>query len=110
MVTGISILLKQEENNKRLPFQKSEDRVLLDVYKKLIQPYENDLPNDYTEALSRICSRKKYGALISSQSFRGLEMYATCNVMPIPKAAFSHGAASMITSKRSPYKRMFNHQ
>jgi len=76
---------------------------------KLIKPYEHDLPNNYTEALNRVCTRDKYGALISSQSLRGLEIYATCNVMPIPKAGFSH-MASMITGKRSPYKRMFTEQ
>jgi len=98
-----------KKNNKHLPFQKSADQVFLDVYMKLIKPYENDLPNNYTEAVNRVCTRNKYGALISSQSFRGLEMYATCNIMPIPRAGFSH-VASMITSKGSPYKRMFTHQ
>jgi hypothetical protein len=74
-----------------------------------MKPYKDDLPNGYIEILKRICKREKYAALISEQSLRGLWTHATCNIVPIPDASFSH-MASMIISKGSPYKRLFTFQ
>jgi hypothetical protein len=79
------------------------------VYKKLIEPYKKDLPNNNEEALKRICNRNNYGAIIPLSALRGLWTYATCNIVPISKASFLH-PASMIINKGSPYKRLFSHQ
>jgi hypothetical protein len=83
--------------------------VLRNVYERLIEPYKEDLPNNYVETLKRICNRDKYGAVISQPSLRGLETYTACNIVPIPEASFAH-MASMIISKGSPYRRYFSHK
>ncbi|XP_021934649.1 glutamate receptor ionotropic, delta-2-like [Zootermopsis nevadensis] len=89
-------------------FRKSVDPVFKNVYKKLIEPYKDDLPNNYVEILKRFCSKDKYGAVMSLSSLRGLETYLPCNIVPIPKASFSH-MASMTIRKGSPYRRYFSH-
>jgi hypothetical protein len=74
-----------------------------------MEPYKDELPNSYIEILKRVCNRDKYAALISEPSLRGLWTYAACNIVPIPKASFSH-MASMVISKGSPYKRLFSYK
>jgi hypothetical protein len=74
-----------------------------------MKAYKDDLPNSYIEVLKRICNRDKYGAFVSEPALRGLWTYATCNIVPIPKASFSH-MASMIISQESPYKQLFSYQ
>ncbi|XP_021920429.1 glutamate receptor ionotropic, kainate 5-like [Zootermopsis nevadensis] len=88
-------------------FQKARDPILLDVYKKLIQPNEDSFVADDIEGLRNVCHSHNYAYVISIyNSIPALSKYIHCSITGVPEAYYSY-TASIIITKDNPYKKLF---
>jgi hypothetical protein len=77
------------------------------VYKKLIAPFENDLPATPLEGLRRVCAFKKYAYIGGSTLSTDTAGTLPCYLVPLPGTSYRDPWA-FITTKNSPYKRIIN--
>jgi hypothetical protein len=89
-------------------FQNSKDPIIAKVYGTLVEPKRHSLPRSTVEGLRRLCKEAKYSFFCSKIMARGLLQNSPCSVVEIPETSYRI-TLSMIISKRSPYKRFFNH-
>jgi hypothetical protein len=77
------------------------------VYKKLIEPFKDDLPKSHFAGYRRVCAEHKYayfGAnLLRNMVFESLP----CQLVPLPEPTYKDRWAFII-SKNSPYKALIN--
>ena len=78
-----------------------------DVYKKLIAPYKNDLPDTPLNGLRRVCADQKFAFITFYIPDTQLARELSCQVMPLPDKIYSNTLAFLI-SKDSPYKGLIN--
>jgi hypothetical protein len=88
-------------------FQQTHRGIEIAVYKKLIAPYESDMPATPLDGLRRVCADKKY-------VFFGINLLNTdfartlpCQLVPLPGTSYKNTWA-FIVSKSSPYKGLIN--
>ena len=88
-------------------FQLAQEGIGRDVYKKLIAPYENDMPNSTLDGFRRVCADRKFAFIDLNILDKELATELSCHVMPLPDAFYSHRYAFIII-KNSPYKGLIN--
>jgi hypothetical protein len=89
-------------------FQNSKDPIIAKLYHKFIEPERRHLQRSIMAGLSRLCTETKYsffcGKLFAIPSLK----FVPCKVIEIPGMSYTI-TASMIISKRSPYKKFLNY-
>jgi len=88
-------------------FQNSKDPIIVNVYRKFIQPERRHLPRNVKAGLSRLCTESKYTFFCSKETAVALLKDVPCKVIEIPVMSYST-SVSMMISKRSPYKKFLN--
>jgi hypothetical protein len=77
------------------------------VYKKLIAPFKNDLPNTNYEGFRRVCDEYKYAYFGPNVLNTKLLSSLPCQVVPLPGTSY-RGKWAFIISKNSSYKGLIN--
>jgi len=77
------------------------------VYKKLIAPYKNDLPNTEFDGFRRVCADHKYTFIGSNFLKRNIWLSLPCQLVPLPETSYNVQLAFII-SKNSSYKGLIN--
>jgi hypothetical protein len=93
-------------SHKFFSFQLATGGIESVVYKKLIAPFQDDLPATLSEGLRRVCADHKY-AFIAFAELDTIYFRAPCHMVPLPDTFYSYKEAFII-SKISPYKRLIN--
>jgi len=88
-------------------FQNSSDKVLRDIYKKLIAPHEANFGVIDSFGLPTICSDKKYAHFVSAYILMIPGNLPSCSFTFIPRAYYP-GMFTIATAKRSPYRGILN--
>jgi hypothetical protein len=84
-------------------FQNSTDKVLREIYNKLIAPYEAALDiSDYT-GLQRLCSDRKYAHCVSDYMLLLPLFMPPCSITFVPRA-FYPGTMAIGMAKMNPYR------
>jgi hypothetical protein len=73
------------------------------VYRKLIAPFENDLPTFDFEGFKRVCADHKYAYFGTNLLKTKFLMPPPCQLVPLPENTYREQCAFII-SKNSPYK------
>jgi hypothetical protein len=100
----VSICAKNQMNQY---FQNSKDPIIAKVYRNFIEPQRRHLPRSTMTGLNRLCTETKYSCFCAKILATPLLKYVPCKVTEIPEMSYTM-AASMIISKRSPYKKFLN--
>jgi hypothetical protein len=88
-------------------FQNSNDKVLRDIYNKLIAPYEAALDiSDYT-GLQRLCYDRKYAHFVADYMLMLPGFTPQCGITFVPRA-FYPGTMAIGMPKQSPYLGLMN--
>jgi hypothetical protein len=77
------------------------------VYKKLIEPYTEDLPATHLDGLRRACADKKYAYIGINTLNTEFGRTPPCQLVPLPGTSYRETWA-FIMSKNSPYKGLIN--
>jgi len=105
----IRILLSAKENGAFLEykcfFQLATGGIERAVYKKLIEPFKDDLPTSDMDGFDRVCADHKYAYLTSGTNFRSLSL--SCQPVPLPGTSYRE-QGGFIISKNSSYKGLIN--
>jgi hypothetical protein len=75
------------------------------VYKKLIEPFKNDMPLTDLDGLRRVCDDHNY-AYIGTLDIHDSQKLS-CQVMPLPETSYTVTGAYII-SKNNPYRGLIN--
>ena len=88
-------------------FQNSSNKLMRDIYEKLIAPHEDQLELYDTFGLSLICSEKKYAHLVSAYILMIPMNHINCSFSLIPRAYYP-GMYTIALAKNSPYRGILN--
>jgi hypothetical protein len=77
------------------------------VYKKLIAPFKNDLPNTYMDGCRRVCADHKYGFFGPDPLTKIYSKMLPCMLVPLPDT-FYRDQWTFIISKNSSYRGIIN--
>ena len=86
-------------------FQNSTNKLLSDIYEKLIAPHEAQLAPFEMPLL--VCTEKKYAHLMSAYLLLIYPLPPNCSITLIPRAYYP-GMYTIATVKRSPYRGILN--
>ncbi|KAJ9579004.1 hypothetical protein L9F63_024892, partial [Diploptera punctata] len=84
-------------------FKNSPNKLMNEIYNKLIHPSINTLPQSSLEGLNRVCAWRKYSWMIAEINAFSYNKQLSCKLFPVSEA-FIPGFASMAIKKNSPYK------
>ncbi|KAJ9590518.1 hypothetical protein L9F63_016469 [Diploptera punctata] len=88
-------------------FYGSGDELLNETYNKLIEPEKYSMPTTSKEGLDRTCDGR-FAFFLSNNIANGLLDTIPCKVIHLPGDSF-RGSESMVLSRNSPYRELFNH-
>jgi hypothetical protein len=77
------------------------------VYKKLIEPFMNDLPTSHFAGFRRVCTDDKYAYYGPNIMNTNISLLFPCQMVPIPGMSYREPWA-FILSKNSTYKGLIN--
>jgi hypothetical protein len=84
-------------------------KLLKNIYKRLIAPYESTFLQSDVEGLRRLCYEKKYAYMTSTYNLMKKGYMPNCSVSLIPHA-FYPGLLAIPMAKRSPYRGLLNYK
>jgi hypothetical protein len=90
-------------------FQNSSDKVLKDIYAKLIAPNEAVLDLNDWGGFTRLCHDRNYAHFASAYMLLIPGYLPPCNIKLIPRA-FYPGMFTIATAKRSSYRGILNYK
>jgi len=84
-------------------FQLATEGIERAVYKKMIEPFKNDLPTSHIDGFRRVCADHNYAYF--GPEFRNTQFLSSfpCQIVPLPETSY-RDPWSFIISKNSPYK------
>jgi hypothetical protein len=88
-------------------FQNSSNKLLRDIYQRLIAPYEADFKTHDSKAMPLVCSEKKYAHIVSAYLLLFPMNRPRCSFTLIPRAYYP-GMYTIATVKKSPYRGILN--
>ena len=98
---------KTNYSNKFFLFQLAKEGIERDVYKTLIAPYANDLPDSHLNGFRRVCADHNFVFISDNIVYNELARSMSCQVVPLPDTLYREPWAYII-SKNSPYKGLIN--
>ena len=88
-------------------FQLAKKGIEREVYKKLIVPYKNDLPDSSLKGFRRVCAEHNYAFVSLNVLNTEFGKELSCHVVPLPDTFYSDSFAFII-NKNNPYKGLIN--
>jgi hypothetical protein len=88
-------------------FQLATGRFESAVYKKLIAPFKNDLPNSEFDGFRRVCAEHEYAYFGTNLLNTKRLLPLRCQMVPLPAPTYRE-ARAFIISKNSPHKGLIN--
>jgi hypothetical protein len=86
-------------------FQRATEGIESSVYKKLIEPFKNDMPVSILNGFRRVCDDHKYACIGFLDKYDLQEL--SCQMVPLPETAYRLPIAYII-SKNNPYRGLIN--
>ena len=90
--------------------QESKNKIMRQLYVKLILPKKDHFHASAMEGFLRLCQEDKYALVTSDMSmlrFEGEDI--PCNIQKVPQTNIP-GSVSIAIKKKSPYRNLFNYQ
>jgi hypothetical protein len=88
-------------------FQLAKGGIESAVYKKLIAPFKNDLPNTNYDGFIRVCADHKYAYFGPNVLNTEFLLSLPCQLVPLPETTYKETWVFII-SKNSSYKGLIN--
>ncbi|XP_069696795.1 glutamate receptor U1-like [Periplaneta americana] len=89
-------------------FRNTTDKLMQDIYWRLIAPQQQALPRTTSEGLQRVCEDYKYAFLATRESTEQLAANLSCRLTALPRA-YLPGSRAMAVARGSPYLGVFSH-
>jgi len=77
------------------------------VYKKLIAPFKDDLPNSHVVGFRRVCVNQKYAYVGPNILNTNISLSFPCQMVPLPETSYRDPWAFII-SKNSSFQGLIN--
>jgi hypothetical protein len=88
-------------------FQLAKGGIESVVYKKLLAPFENDMPISTIDGYSRVCSEHKYAFVVPNFLNTKFMAPLPCQLVSLPETSYSD-PWGFILSKNSSYKSLIS--